>query len=217
MLFLNLLVAAFTLVMLARHGPRAILFVAPRAVRVTGDADAPARTIGQVLGAETLAALGFRRLGLRRERSPLGGLDMEVDAWAHPDGTCADVYPAAGREPIIAFVTAFGDGFQLGTSNFRRYAVESAAGRVGGLAGAALEGTLAAHRKAAAPLAAEHGAPAPVGDLEGRLAIARRYFAGIGAVELRRPTFLSLLNALLALVLLASSVKLALRAVGLLK
>ena len=217
MLFLNALVAVFALVMLARHGPRAVLFLAPRAVRVSGEADAPPRTTGQVAAGERLETLGFRRLGLRRERGPLGGLDMEVDAWAHADGTCADAYPVRGREALVSFLTAFGDGFQIVTSNFRRAAVEGPAGRVGGLAGSPLESALAAHRKAAEPLAAAHGAPQPAQDLEARIGLARRFYAGIGAAELRRPALMSLLNSALALLLLASSVKIALRGLGVLK
>lgn len=217
MLFLNLLVVAFTLVMLVRHGPRAVLFVAPRAVRITGDAGAPARASGQLAAGELLEQLGFRRLGLRRERGPLGGLDMEVDAWAHPDGTCADAFPVGGRAIVASFLTTFTDGFQLGTSNFRRAAVETAAGRVGGIAAAGLEGALAAHRTAAASLAAVHGAALPVAELAERIGLARRFYGGVGAAELRRPALLSLLNALLAAALLASSLKLALRALGVLR
>jgi len=217
MLFLNLLVVAFTLVMLVRHGPRAVLFLAPRSVRIMGDAGAPARASGQLAAGELLEPLGFRRLGLRRERGPLGGLDMEVDAWAHPDGTCADAFPVGGRAVVVSFVTTFADGFQLGTSNFRRAAVETAAGRVGGIAGAGLDGALAAHRRAAESLVAGHGAARPAADLAERIKLARRFYGGIGAAELRRPAFLSLLNAALAVALLASSLKLALRALGVLR
>jgi hypothetical protein len=213
-IFLNLLVLAFTLVMLARHGPRAVLAIAPRSVRVTGDADAPPRTTGMMAAGELLEGLGFRRLGLRAERSPLRGLDMEVDAWVHPDGTCADAYPTPGRDVLVAFLTTFADGYQLGTSNFRRLAAENARGRVGGLKGTAAEGALAAHRKAAAALVERHGAPRVPADLAARVAAARDFYAGVGAAEMRRPAFLSLVNAALALVLLASSIKLLLRAAG---
>jgi hypothetical protein len=214
MLFIHALVALFALMMLGRHGPRAILFLSPRSIRVAGDPDAPPRASAQVAAGELLESLGFRRLGIRSERSPLGGLRMEVDAWVHPDGTCADAFPAGGRGPVVSFLTTFADGYQVGTSNFRRIAAETGAGRVGGLAGTALEGALAAHRKAVEPLTAPHGAPQPVADLEARIGLARRYYAGIGAAELRRPAFMSLLNSALALVLIASSVKLALRALG---
>jgi hypothetical protein len=217
MLFVHALVAIFALMMLWRHLPRALLFLAPGAVRVEGDADAEPRTGAQVAAGERLAAAGFRRLGMRRERSPLRGLQMDVDAWVHEDGTCADAFPAGGREPVVSFLTAFGDGFQVGTSNFRRTAVEGRAGRVGGVAGATLEAALAAHRKAAEALAAAHGAPAPATDLAARVAIARRTYAGIGAAEVRRPAFMSLLNSAVALLLLASTTKLALRALGILR
>ena len=83
--------------------------------------------------------------------------------------------------------------------------------------GSPLESALAAHRKAAEPLAAAHGAPQPAQDLEARIGLARRFYAGIGAAELRRPALMSLLNSALALLLLASSVKIALRGLGVLK
>lgn len=214
MLFLNALIAIFTLIMLVRHGPRAVLFLAPRSVRIDGVAGALPRASGQVAAGEHLTAVGFRRLGRRRERGPLGGLDLEVDAWVHPDGTCADAFPVGGRDVVVTFLTAFADGFQVATSNFRRAAVQSARGRVGGIAGAAFDGALAAHRKAVEQLAAAHGAAQPVGDLDGRIGLARSFYEGIGAVELRRPALMSLLNAALALVLLGAAVKAILMALG---
>jgi hypothetical protein len=216
MLFIHALVALFSLMMLGRHGPRALLFLSPRSIKITGDPDAPARTSAQLAAGELLESLGFRRLGVRSEQSPLGGLRMAVDAWAHDDGTCADAFPAVGRGPVVSFLTTFADGYQLGTSNFRRIAAESAAGRVGGLAGTALHGALAAHRKAAEPLAEPHGRPPPVADLDARIALAQRFYAGVGAVELRKPAFMSLLNTALALLLIATSVRQALRGLGIL-
>jgi hypothetical protein len=217
MLFVHVLVALFALMMLWRHGPRAVLFLAPRSIRVAGDEAAPPRSTGQVVAGDLLGGLGFVRLGIRSERGPLGGLRMDVDAWAHPDGTCADAYPVGGRDAVVSFLTTFADGYQLGTSNFRRAAVDGGAGRVGGLPGASLEGALAAHRKAVEPLAAKHGASPPPANLDARVAQARRFYAGVGAVELRRPAFMSLLNSAVALLLLASSLRLALRALGVIR
>ncbi|HSM93202.1 MAG TPA: hypothetical protein VLT47_09960 [Anaeromyxobacteraceae bacterium] len=216
MVLLNALVALFTLLMLFRHAPRAVLFVAPRSVRITGDAAATPRASGQIATGELLAQLGFQRLGLRRERGPIGGLDLEVDAWAHPDGTCADAYPAGSRQVVVSFLTSLADGFLVGTSNFRRTSVEGTGGRVGGIPGAGLEGALAAHRKAVGPLAAAHGTAQPVADLAGRIGLAHRFYAGIGAAELRRPSFMSLLNTALAVVLLGTAVKGILRGLGVL-
>lgn len=213
MLVLNALVAIYALIMLARHGPRAVLFVAPGSIRITGEAEAPTRSSGQAAAGEALAALGFRRLGLRRERGPVGGLDIEVDAWVHDDGTCADAYPAAGRAVAVSFLTTFADGFQLATSNFRRPSGGHSRGRFGGIEGGAPEAVLAAHRKAADGLAA-HGAARSVPDLAARLEVARAYYAGIGAMELRRPALMSLLNALIATALFLWSARLAVRALG---
>src|SRR5512138_1133373 len=105
MLLLNVLVAVYALLMLARHGPRAVVYLAPRTIRIAFDPGAHPRSSGQVAAGELLASLGFRRLGLRREHSPLRGLDLEVDAWVADDGTCADAYPAPGRAVAIAFLT----------------------------------------------------------------------------------------------------------------
>ena len=49
------------------------------------------------------------------------------------------------------------------------------------------------------------------------MAQARAFYAGIGALELRRPSFMSLLNTAVALVLLASTVKLVLRDLGMVR
>lgn len=213
MLLLNALVAIYALVMLVRHGPRAVLFVAPRSIRVTGEPEAAPRSSGQAAAGEALAALGFRRVGLRRERGPVGGLDIEVDAWVHDEGTCADAFPAGGRAVAVSFLTTFADGFQLATSNFRRPSGGNSRGRVGGIEGASPEAALAAHRKAAEGLAS-HGAPRAVPDLAARVEVARAYYAGIGAMELRRPALMSLLNSLIATALFLWSVRLALRALG---
>lgn len=215
MILINVLVAAFSLLMLLRHGPRALLYLAPGSIRISGDPHGAPRASGQVAAGEQLERLGFRRLGLRRERSLLGGLDMEVDAWAHPDGTCADAYPSGGRAVAVSFLTTFADGFQAGTSNFRRASIARPSGRVGGIEGAGLESALAAHRKAVEALTG-HGAPRAVDDLDLRIELARAFYRGIGGAELRRPSLMSLLNASIAILLFASSVRLALRSLGLL-
>ena len=141
---------------------------------------------------------------------------MEVDAWAHPDGTCADAYPVAGRDAVVSFLTTFADGYQVATSNFQRSAVATGAG-----ASAAWR---APRSRGRSPRTGRSGAarreprrPAGRPDLDARLALARRFYAGIGASELRRPALLSLLNAALALLLLGSSLKVALRALGVLR
>lgn len=217
MTFLYALFAIYALVMLGRYGPRALVYVAPRTIRVSGDAEARPRSTGQVAAGELLESMGFRRLGQRRETSPLRGVDMEVDAWVHDDGTCADAWPVGGRSVAVAFLTTLGDGFQVATANFRRKAAQSAAGLVGGLAGTAPEAALAAHRKSVERLVGQHGAARPVADLEARLEVARRYYAGIGAVELRGPAWKNVANAVIAAVLFAWCVTLFLRGLGVLR
>jgi hypothetical protein len=209
-LLLNVLAALFALFMLARHGRRALVFLAPSLVRVTGGEDEPPRTLAQVSAGEALAALGFVRLGSVREAGPLGALDERSDAWAGADGAAyADVAEGApGRGASVTFVSPFADGAFVVTANHARLALAGPRLQAGGLPGATVEAALAAHRVAVERFAREHGTPAAFPALAARLEAARRYRAGPGRGELRRLTAMSFANACIALVLLAGSVNL---------
>jgi hypothetical protein len=210
---LNALAALFALYMLARYGRGALLFVAPSLVRVEGEPSAGPRTLAQLRAGEALAALGFVRLGARREAGPLRALDARLDAWALPEGgiyaDVAEGAPAGGAR--VSFVSPFPDGAFVVTANHARLALRGPKLQAGGLAGATLEAALAAHRVALARFAREHGAPSAALDLEARLASARRYRAGPGRREIRRETAMSFLNACIALVLLVGSMNLVAR------
>jgi hypothetical protein len=210
---LHLLAAAFALFMLARHGGRALAFIAPSLVRVAPEGGG-ARTLAQVRAGEALAALGFRHVGAYRERGPLGAFAARRDAWASPDGgTYADV-DAGGRggEADVTFVSPFGDGAFVVTSNHPRVALSGPLVQAGGLAGASVEAALAAHRVAVQRFAATHGAPEAFATLPARVLAAGRFRAGPGRAEVRRHAAMSFANACVAVVLLVGSVNLAARA-----
>jgi hypothetical protein len=210
---LHLLAALFALYMLARHGRRALLFVAPSLVRVEARAGDPPRTIAQVRAGEALQALGFVRLGARREVAPLGAVDDWSDVWAAADGEVyADVGAGApGEGAPLEFVSPFADGAFVVTADHPRLALRGPRVQAGGIPGATVEAALAAHRIALARFAREHGAAMARPDLEARVAAARRFRAGPGRGELRRLTAMSFANACVALALLGASVNLAAR------
>ncbi|MFL5301973.1 MAG: hypothetical protein ACJ79R_16680, partial [Anaeromyxobacteraceae bacterium] len=167
---LHALAALFALYMLARYGRGALLFVAPSLLRVTAEAGAGARTLAQVRAGEALAALGFVRLGGRREAGPLGALEVRTDAWAsEAEGVYADVRerPDAGG-PAVSFTSRFPDGAFVVTANHPRVALCGPSLQLGGLPGATVEAALAAHRVAVARFARDHGAPTAPADLAAR-------------------------------------------------
>jgi hypothetical protein len=208
----NLLVAIFALVQILRYARRALLFVAP-AVRVSGEPGATPRSTGRLRAGALLEELGFAPLGIRRERSPLGGHDLEADAYADASrGTYADVFQARGSErPRVVFFTPFADGATVLTANFARPAVATARVQAGGLAGMPVEAQLAAHEVAVERFAASHGTPAVSITLEARLEAARAWYEAEGRRELRRAGGVGFALVLFAGVLLASAVNILLR------
>lgn len=200
----NLLVAAFALLQLLRHGRRGLRFLLP-AVRVSGEAGVPPPSARRLrLGAE-LEGLGFAGLGVLRERAALGLSAVEADVYASAGHRAyADVLEEGGG-PRVRFVTPFADGATVLTAAYARPAVESAAALAAGMPDAPLTAVLAAHEVAVRRFAEGHGAPRVSLDLEARLGAARAWHDGAGRRELRRGTGLSFGAAALALLLLASS------------
>ena len=190
MLAFHLLVAAFAVLMLVRHGPGALLFVAPALRRPREGPVGPARSPAEQRVRDALEGLGFRPLGMLVERGPLGALARE---WAvfGGEGRAAWADVAEGRGGgWVRFVSSGPDGAALVTE----------------LPDATPEGALAAHEKGLAAFERAHGRPAAPPDLAARLEAARAHARGPARSEVRRATALSFLNALLAVVLMASSV-----------
>jgi hypothetical protein len=200
------LAAIYAAMMLVRYGRRGLLVLAPGLLRFGADAGAPPATPGQLQAGEALESLGFRRLGRRVERGPLGGLDLRSDAWVHEgDGAYADVFDHPTRPGAAAwlyFLSAFPDGAVALTANHPRASRSDARVEAGGVPGAAADATWAVHRRAVGRLAARHGAPAAPPDLARREAAARAWYRAAGNRELRRLFLLHFLNALFAAAIL---------------
>ncbi len=206
----HVLVVLFAAYMLWNHGRRALLFVAPGLVRLHSRAGEGPRSTPQLRAEEELAGLGFVRLGARRERGPLGGLDFASECYVNErEGAWADVFdhaPRGGGGPMAYFLSPFPRGAMVLTANHPRLAVSTADVQAGGLPGAAIAATWSAHRVAVARFRERHGAPEAPASLAARDAAARRWYAGAGRRELRRLFVMNFVNTLVALVLLAGSV-----------
>ncbi len=206
----HVLVVLFALYMLAKHGRRAALFLAPSLVRAEGETSAGPATPALARAGDELEQLGFARLGARRESGALGGLDLASDAWANePEGAYADVFVHASRGggPRVYFLSPFSDGAVVLTANHPRLARSTDQVQTGGLPGASLEATWAAHRAAVGRFAARHGAPVARADLRARAEAARAWYRGAGGSELRRLFLVSFLNAVVAVLIGAVSAK----------
>jgi hypothetical protein len=209
----DLLAAAFGAFMLVRHGPRALLFAAPSLLRPSAAPPEPARSPAEQRARDQLEALGFEEAATLSWRGPLGSVRERHAVLAlASEGVFADV--ASGRSDApVRFVSACPDGAVLLTSNERRAAIEGRHGRAAGLVGAALDATLAAHRKGLERFARAHGTPSARAEPGSRLAAARAWAVGVGRSDVRRATVIHFVNALLAVAILAAGVKGAVRTI----
>ncbi|HEU4382294.1 MAG TPA: hypothetical protein VFR85_02230 [Anaeromyxobacteraceae bacterium] len=207
----HLFVVLFAAYMLVRHGRRAALFLAPSLVRSDGDGEAPPATPALARAGDDLERLGFVRLGARRETGALGGLNLVSDGWVNePQGTYADVFahaPRGGGAPWAYFLSPFADGAIVLTANHPRLARSTDRVRTGGLPGASLDATWAAHRSAVERFAARHGQPGARADLGARAQAARAWYRGPGRPEIRRLFLVNFVNALFAVVIGAFSAR----------
>jgi hypothetical protein len=186
MLAFHALVAVFAALMLVRHGPRALLFVAPSLRRVRVGPPTPSRSPAEERARDALATLGFRHLGSLSERGPLGALEERWAVFASGDGrSWADVAVGRGGGWVRFVSPGAGDALL-----------------VTALPDSTPAGGLAAHGKG---LEGFDSAPAPA-ELEARLEAARRFARGAARGDVRRATMMSFVNAILAALLVASSV-----------
>ncbi len=212
----HVLVVLFAIYMLAKHGRRAALFLAPSLMRAEGDASAGPATAALARTGDELEQMGFARLGARRESGALGGLDLASDAWANePEGAYADVLAHAprGGGPRFYFLSPFHDGAVVLTANHPRFARSTDRVQTGGLPGAGLEATWAAHRVAVGRFAERHGAPEVRADMAARAEAARAWYRGPGGSELRRLFLASFLAAAMAILIGAVGAKALVRSI----
>jgi hypothetical protein len=201
------LAALFAVVMLVRHLPRALLFVAPALLRARGRPPAAARSPAEGRVREELAALGFSETGTISERGPLGAFALEFAVFTAADGKAwADL--SSGRTPAIRIVTRCADGALLVTAAAGWPGrVHSSAGGRAFLPDPSPGAAVAAHRKGLEAFEREHGPASAPADLAARLRAARDHLRGRGGRELRAATAVHFANALLAMAILAAAVK----------
>ncbi len=203
----GLLAAALAALMLTRYAPRALLFLSPALTRVDGDAAATVPSPARQRAGTEWEALGFLRLGRKWERSPLGGSVHDACSYGSGDGVFADLFEGPDRRVAAQLLSLFPDGAAVVTASYPRQGTASDRLLIGGLPGAGPEELLLAHRRGLARLAEAHGAPVAGQELELRLELARRWYRGPGAAEVRRLALPSFLSASLALLLFASSLR----------
>lgn len=203
----GLLAAALAAVMLVRYAPRGLLFLWPGLVRVEGDAAASAPSPARLRAGAEWEALGFARLGRKQERSPLGGSVHDACSYGSGEGVFADLFEGPDRRVAAQLLSLFPDGAAVVTASYPRQGVASDRLLVGGLPGAGPEELLEAHRRGVERLRGAHGVPLSGEGLELRLELARRWYRGPGAAEVRRLSLSSFLSATLALLLFLSSLR----------
>lgn len=203
----GLLAAALAAVMLVRYAPRALLFLSPALTRVDGEAGAPPPSPARQRAGAEWEALGFERLGRKRERSPLGGPVHEACSYAGPGGVFADLFDGPDRRVVAQLLSLFPDGAAVVTAGYPRQGTAGERLLVGGLPGAGPAELLEVHRRGVERLRPAHGAPVAGADLALRLELARRWYRGPGAGEVRRLALSSFLSAALALLLFLSSLR----------
>jgi len=187
-----LLVVAVAAALLRWHLWRAVVFVAPRSVRV--EADTPDDSV-PVTGSlesthEALLKLGFSLLGTHVEHPRLRRPTMCWDYVDAKRSAFATLYEGPeGRAQLDFLTPTEGGGFVL-TANYRRPSREVKHRYLSGaLEGASSDRLWAVHQRRIPEL----GAPAAEWTLEGRVAAARAWLQGPGAVELRLQNAVGLL------------------------
>lgn len=206
---------ALAALILWRNLPGALLFLWPGLVRARAAAEDDPRLDRELFAQmqEELAPLGFVRLGVHLESAPLRRAALQYDFVSPAEATFATAF-MAGRDARLYLITALGDGAIVLTADHARIGVDRPDYLAGGIPGASPEELLAAHRRRVERLvSAGHQRLAGL-DFEARVALARRWFAGKGAGEMRLRHANALLLSLIGVVLLVAVVRGALRALA---
>jgi hypothetical protein len=192
------------LVILWLQGPRALVFLSARSVRVEAEEPADVVTVPGALERtwEALRALGFTLLGSHSEKPRLAPGALYYDAAHEASRVYASFFLGPKAAPRLQLFTPSAGGGVL-TADFRRPARELP-GRylAGGIEGASAERLLKVHLRRVAELSA---APGFAATLEARVAAARAWYAGRGGAELRLSHTIALLWSIAALGLIASA------------
>jgi hypothetical protein len=209
---LNPAVAAFAGFMIWRNGSRALLFMSPGLLKITGSGGPGPQSTRMLRVGEELERLGFARLGEKRERGPFGAPDIQSEVWVNEAaGAYADLFPFKGADPFLYYFSMFPDGAVVMTADHKWHDLTKDMVQAGGLQGASPEGVWAAHKIAVERFAGKHGKPAAPASIETRLEASRRWYEGFGRRGLRRMFLVHFLNLVVALLLLVAAVGLMLK------
>ena len=185
------------LVLLRFQAWRAVLCVAPQAVRVELETPADVTQVpGELEDAwGELQKLGFVLLGTHSEKSPLAPERLFLDAVHPTQPVVATLTVGTDEQDHLSFITQSDRGFVI-TANYRRPSVEvSGSYLAGGLDGATPERLLKAHLRRVP----EIGTPKVLKSLEDRVGAARDWYSRSGKPELRQQHAVGLLWTLGAL------------------
>ncbi len=162
---------------------RLVLCFKPEAIRVEADAPPDQMKLPAELASldEQVRALGFRPIGSRSEKPPLGREQVTYD-YAHPEeGAFASLYYRRNRARLY-FLTRTDKGAFVISANYRRPAREIPERYFSaGLEHVPIDRIYKAHLKRVAAF----GNPVGPYDQEGRLQAAREWFEGPGRWEVR--------------------------------
>lgn len=118
------LVTAVSIVVLYRSLPGMLLFLFPWAIKQraepTDENPASADPDPVKLTAPALEALGFERLGIRREKAPLGPDTLSFDYVHRAERTYASVYLVDRKTRRLYFLTPYDGGASVLTADHKR-------------------------------------------------------------------------------------------------
>jgi hypothetical protein len=162
---------------------RALVTIFPGWVKTELEAPAEGSRVPDELKAqdEALRSLGFTLLGTRSEKAPLSPELISFD-YSHPEKVFATAFLARDGRPRLYFLSRTDRGAIVISANYRRAAREIP-GRYfsSSLEDCTPERLYRAHTRTVPSF----GAPVGPLDQEGRLELARAWFAGPGKLELR--------------------------------
>lgn len=206
------LAAVYAGYMLWRNVPRAAAWAWPGGLRITGSEGGSSTSPRMARAAEELEALGFVRLGAKRERGPLGEPDIRSEVFLHEgEQAYADLFAWRRGEPFLYFFSLFPDGAQVLTADHKWHQIASASVQAGGLPGAPCEAVWNAHKVATARFEKTHGKPVAPARMDARVAAAKAWYEGAGRKGLRRLFLVNVAGVAVALLLLVAAVGLMLR------
>lgn len=191
-----MLQVAICVALIAWHGWRALLCLKPDSLTLEVDTPAATEVPGALVATHgALLQAGFVMLGTHLEAPKLRKALTLYDYVHHGHGAYASIFLGAPDSPRWYLLTDAKGGLVM-TANYRRRSVEQPGYASGNLEGASVDRLLKAHLRMASPFGQPH---TPLG-LEERVALARRWYRGVGRREVRLDTAVSLLWTLAALI-----------------